>query len=246
MRSRSRPNSRQRPSCSLSPHQRIQAAEGVRPPLPDILRRALPSSPRLPGNSYVAFGGYHRATPFRLSRAPSGSCLGRSHTPRDRWPRGWPPPSASDLPRLQCALLLSPRAYLLAQRCSVRAAAQPMPRRPRTQLWRELRQRTGPRACDDDISRGSFSQRKYTGRVFIPNGIFWPPPRATRPVESSLCVSRKCRAAATISSSSTLARSREETCQTWHSWPVTDTSESGPTGSSSLLRRGPPTSRWST
>jgi hypothetical protein len=44
MRSRSRPNSRQRPSCSLSPHQRNRAAEGVRPPLPDILRRALPSS----------------------------------------------------------------------------------------------------------------------------------------------------------------------------------------------------------
>jgi len=34
---------------------------------------------------------------------------------------------------------------------------------------------------------------------------------------SEVCVSRKCRAAATISSSSTLARSRGRTCQTWHS-----------------------------
>jgi hypothetical protein len=46
-----------------------------------------------------------------------------------------------------------------------------------------------PRPCDDDISRGSFSQGKYTGGLFVPNGIFSAPPRAGRPVESSLCVS---------------------------------------------------------
>jgi hypothetical protein len=44
MRPRSGPSSRRRPSCSLSPHQRCRAAEGVRPPLPDRLRRALASS----------------------------------------------------------------------------------------------------------------------------------------------------------------------------------------------------------
>src|SRR5918997_2900463 len=103
---------------------------------------------------------------FRRSRAPSGSCRGRSHTPRDRWPRGWPPPSASDPPRPRCALLLFPRAYLQAQRCSGRAAAQPLPRHPRTGPRRGLRQRTRLRACDGDISCGLFSPGKYKGRLF--------------------------------------------------------------------------------
>src|SRR5215213_7111543 len=57
---RSRPSSPQHPTCSLSPHQRSRAAEGARPPLPDRLRRGLPSS-LLPGNSEVAFRGYLQA-----------------------------------------------------------------------------------------------------------------------------------------------------------------------------------------
>jgi hypothetical protein len=63
---------------------------------------------------------------------------------------------------------------------------------------------------------------------------------------SEACVSPKCRAAATISSSSTLPRSRGSTCQTSPSRPATGTSASGPTGSSSPLPRGPLTWRWST
>src|SRR5215211_300768 len=63
---------------------------------------------------------------------------------------------------------------------------------------------------------------------------------------SKVCVSRKCRAAATISSSSTLARSRGRTCQSSPSRPATGTSASGPTGSSSLRSQEPPTWRWST
>jgi len=63
---------------------------------------------------------------------------------------------------------------------------------------------------------------------------------------SEVCVSPKCRAAATISSSSILPRSRGRTCQTLPSRPATGTSASGPTGSSSPLPRGPLTWRWST
>jgi cell division protein FtsB len=63
---------------------------------------------------------------------------------------------------------------------------------------------------------------------------------------SEVCVSPRCKAAATISSSSTLARSRGRTCPTSPSGPATDTSASGPTGYSSLRPQEPPTSRWFT
>ena len=131
------------------------------------------------------------ALPFRRWRALSGSCRGRSHTRRDRLPRGWPPPLASDPPRARCAPALSPTAYLLAQRCSVRAVAQPLLRHLHTQPWRGPQQRTGPRACDDDISRGSFSRRKYRGPLFRFQQYFLAATSSRPSAASSLCISRK-------------------------------------------------------
>jgi hypothetical protein len=58
---------------------------------------------------------------------------------------------------------------------------------------------------------------------------------------SEVCVSPKCKAAATISSSSNLARSRGRISMNSPRKPATGTSASGPTGSSSLRSRGPPT-----
>jgi hypothetical protein len=185
MSQRSRPSLRRRRSCLLSPHQRVRAAENVLPPLPDRLLRDLPSSllvfqtmlkSRFEGTTGVAGRSDGRGQlqahagvdliPREIVGLADGLHLGSRILPDRGMLYCYPPERISWRNGVVCGLRLSPCHATRVHTCG--------------------------EGCDDDISRGSFSQGKYTGGLLVPNGIFSAPPRAGRPVESSLCVSPPC------------------------------------------------------